>query len=255
MTANFNDKKKTFIMQLHVAKDADSLSQELAEWITADIGKVLRTKDRYTLVLSGGSTPKNLYELLASPVYSDRINWKKIHIFFGDERYVPFEDERNNGKMAYDTLLHHVPVPEDQIHYMNTSVKPDQSAREYDKTLQQYFAGRSASFDLVLLGMGDDGHTLSLFPGTEVVHEKNVWVKAFYVAKLDMFRITLTAPIVNRAKAVIFLATGEKKAATLKAVIEGQYKPDTYPAQVIKPVDGELLWFTDQTASKLLDVK
>lgn len=242
-------------MKFHIAQDAGKLSHDLAEWIIADIQKTLQTKQRYTLVLSGGSTPKRLYELLAKPPYSVQIDWSRIHIFFGDERYVPFEDDRNNGKMAYETLLKYVPVPQDQIHYMHTSLPPEQSAQEYEKILHDYFGTSSHTFDLVLLGMGDDGHTLSLFPGTKIVREKKDWVQAYFVDKLDMFRITLTAPVVNRSRHVVFLATGENKAETLKQVVEGDYNPDRYPSQVIEPADGGLTWFIDKPAAGALENK
>lgn len=240
-------------MNLHISSNKDSLSQELATWIMEDIQKVLKEKELYTFVLSGGSTPKELYKLLAAPPYRENIDWGKIHFFFGDERYVPFEDERNNGNMANDTLLKHIPVPQEQIHYMNTAVSPEQSAKDYEKMLHGYFNGHSYTFDLVLLGMGDDGHTLSLFPGTEVINEQRNWVKSYFVEKLDMDRITLTPPVVNRASSIIFLASGEKKSAILKKVIEGKFMPDVYPSQIIKPLDGNLTWFVDESAASELE--
>lgn len=242
-------------MHLHISQNTDSLSHELAEWMIVDIKNTLNKQDRYSLVLSGGSTPKKLYELLASDTYRHQINWEKIHVFWGDERYVPFDDERNNGKMAYETLLKHVPIPKAQTYYMQTNIPPEVSAKEYEKTLHLYFDQLPTTFDLVLLGMGDDGHTLSLFPGTPVVHEEKAWVAAPYVEKQEMYRITLTAPVVNQSAAVVFLASGEKKAPTLKEVIEGNYNPDLYPSQVIKPRKGNLHWFIDEAAALQLDHK
>ena len=239
-------------MNFHISQNIDSLSQDIAEWLIGNIQKTIRERDHYTLALSGGSTPKELYTLLARAPYRDQIDWKKMHIFFGDERYVPFDDERNNGKMAYKTLLCHVPIPEKQIHYFNTSFSPEQSAGEYSKMLHRYFDNQPHTFDLVLLGMGDDGHTLSLFPGTAVIHEDKKWVKAYFVEKLNMYRITLTVPVVVRSSAVAFLAVGEKKAATLKEVIEGSYSPDKYPSQIIKPMNGNLHWFIDKAAASRL---
>lgn len=239
-------------MQVHISQNIDSLSHDIAEWLIADIQKALSKGDRYTISLSGGNTPKELYTLLAKPPYRDQIEWGKIHIFFGDERYVPFNDDRNNGKMAYETLLRHVPIPENQIHYFNTTFPPEQSAREYNKILHTYFDGKQNTFDLVLLGMGDDGHTLSLFPGTAVIYENKKWVKAYFVEKLNMYRITLTVPVVIRSSSIAFLAVGEKKAATLKQVIEGDYDPDKYPSQIIKPLNDNLNWFIDKAASSLL---
>ncbi|HEX5555004.1 MAG TPA: 6-phosphogluconolactonase [Chitinophagaceae bacterium] len=241
-------------MHFHISQDVDSLSQALAEWITGDIKKALATQDTYTLVLSGGSTPKELYTLLAADPYRDGIDWGKIHVFWGDERYVPFGDERNNGKMAYDALLKKVPIPPGQIHYMDTGVPPEQSASQYEKILHRYFDSRQETFDLVLLGMGDDGHTLSLFPGTPVIHEQKAWVKAPYVEKQHMHRITLTAPVVNKASTVVFLVAGGKKADTLKQVTQGPPRPDLYPSQVIRPANGNLHWFIDEAAASLLAV-
>jgi 6-phosphogluconolactonase len=242
-------------MVLHIQKDPSAVSHELAEWITAYIESVLSKKDRFTWVLTGGSSPKALYDLLASPPYSSRIAWEKLHFFWGDERAVPFDDDRNNAKMTYEHLLNKVPVTASQVHVMRTDIDPDKAATEYEQVLRTYFAGEGQSFDLVLSGMGDDGHTLSLFPGTAVVHEKKAWVSAFYLAPQQMFRITLTAPIVNRAAQVAFLAFGAAKAHALYEVLEGKYNPDLYPSQVIQPSSGELHWFTDNDGAALLENK
>lgn len=238
--------------QLHIAKDATTLSLELAEWLNKYIQEVLAKKDRFTFVLSGGSTPKQLYTLLAQTPYSESIPWEKLHFFWGDERAVPYEDSRNNAKMAYDELLHKVGVKAENIHVMRTDIGPAESASAYQKILKQYFDGEETTFDFVLLGMGDDGHTLSLFPGTPVVHEQNAWATSFFLTAQDMYRITLTAPVVNQAACVAFLAVGAGKAETLKHVLEGAFEPDIYPSQVIKPVKGTLHWFIDEAAAGLL---
>ncbi|HZE82852.1 MAG TPA: 6-phosphogluconolactonase [Puia sp.] len=243
-------------MQLHVYKDAEELSHEVAGWIAGCTADTLKGKDRFSIALSGGSTPQRLHKILAASPYREQIDWSKLHIFWGDERAVPFEDSRNNAKMAYDTLLNFVPVPPSQIHVMRTDIGPEQSALEYEKILHEYFPldGRGkgpgqTSFDLVLLGMGDDGHTLSLFPGTEVVHEEKAWTKAFFLKEQDMYRITLTKTIVNRAARVAFLTTGAGKAHALREVLQGAYNPDLYPSQEIRPADGELHWFVDKAAA------
>ncbi|MBE9464348.1 6-phosphogluconolactonase [Dyadobacter subterraneus] len=235
--------------QLHIAKDSVQLSTDLAEWISNYIKEVSTKKDRFTFVLSGGSTPKLLYTLLSAKPYNESIPWEKIHFFWGDERAVPFEDSRNNAKMAYDELLDKVGVKAENIHVMRTDIGAEESAAEYEKILKQYFEGEETTFDFVLLGMGDDGHTLSLFPGTSVIHEKDAWVTSFFLPAQDMYRITLTAPVVNHSAAVVFLAVGNGKAETLKHVLEGDFKPDTYPSQVIKPTNGELHWFIDEAAA------
>ncbi|HLZ87051.1 MAG TPA: 6-phosphogluconolactonase [Puia sp.] len=235
-------------MELHVFKDSEALSNAAAKFIADSITTTLKTKPRYTIALSGGSTPKRLHQILAQSPYKEQIDWTKLHVFWGDERAVPFEDSRNNAKMAYDTLLDFVPVPASQIHVMRTDIGPEQSAAEYEKILHQYFDGAATSFDLVLLGMGDDGHTLSLFPGTPVIHEEKLWATAFFLKAQDMYRITLTKTIVNRSACVAFLTAGTAKANALKEVLKGAYNPDLYPSQVIKPV-GELHWFVDEAAA------
>lgn len=239
-------------MEIHVAKDAGQLSRELADWIGSYIGEVLTKQDRFTFVLSGGSTPKQLYALLAESPYKESIAWDRVHFFWGDERAVPFEDSRNNARMCYEELLNKVPVLAKNIHVMRTDVTPEESSEEYEKTMKTYFQGSETTFDLVLLGMGDDGHTLSLFPGTEVIHEKEKWVTSFFLPAQDMYRITLTAPVVNHSAAVVFLAAGGGKAETLKHVLEGEKNLDLYPSQIIDPSKGQLLWFVDEAAAALL---
>jgi 6-phosphogluconolactonase len=245
-------------MELHVYADANQLSQAAAQWITDLISTTLKKRDRFTIALSGGSTPKALHRLLAAPPYKNQIDWSKMHIFWGDERAVPFEDDRNNAKMAYETLLNFVTVPASQIHVMRTDIGPDESAAEYEKVLHQYFdstPGASSlpnSFDLVLLGMGDDGHTLSLFPGMPIVHEEKAWAKAFWLPAQDMYRITLTKTIVNKAAHIAFMTTGPGKAHALKEVLKGAYNPDLYPSQEIKPAGGDLHWFVDEAAAAQL---
>jgi 6-phosphogluconolactonase len=239
-------------MELHLFNNADDLSAGAAQWIAGCIADTLKTQDRFTIVLSGGSTPKKLHTLLAAAPYKEQIDWSKLHVFWGDERAVPFDDVRNNARMAFDTLLDLVPIPRNQVHIMRTDLEPEAAAAEYERILRRYFEEDGASFDLVLLGMGDDGHTLSLFPGTQAVHEENKWVMAYYLKAQAMFRITLTAPIVNRSRKIAFLVAGAGKANALKQVMEGDYRPDTYPSQVIDPADGEVHWFLDKAAGELL---
>lgn len=244
-------------MQLHITKNIEELSSSAAVWITDYINKTLQKKERFTIALSGGSTPEKLHHLLAAAPLKDKIDWSKLHFFWGDERFVPFDDKRNNAKMAFDTLLDLVPVNKKQIHIMQTeNIEPEASAKAYEKILHQYFDGEETSFDLVLLGMGDDGHTLSLFPGqTEVIHEEKNWCAYLWLQQQDMYRITLTHGIVNKAACILFLVSGSKKANALQHILEGAYKPDVYPSQIIKPESGELHWFTDEDAAALLKHK
>lgn len=243
-------------MELHIYKNSDELSKAFAAWMADYITAVLSKQDRFTIALSGGSTPQKLHKLLAAAPYKEKIDWGKLHVFWGDERFVPFEDDRNNAKMAFDTLLDHVPVPKEQIHVMRTDIQPELSADEYEKILQRYFPATvppGNTFDLVLLGMGDDGHTLSLFPGTHAMHVENKLAISLFLKQQDMYRITLTAPVVNQSACVVFLVAGAGKAAALKEVIEGDYRPEVYPAQVIKPLNDQLHWFIDEAAAANLE--
>jgi len=235
-------------MQLHKYKDSEASSQAAARWIAQHISETLQKQDRYTIALSGGSTPKRVHEILAGAPYREQIDWSKLHVFWGDERAVPFDDPRNNAKMGFDTLLDLVPVPRNQIHVMRTDIPPEESAAEYEKLLHKYFDGKPFSFDLVMLGMGDNAHTLSLFPGYPIVHEEKAWVDSFFLKEQEMYRITLTKTITNQSAVVAFLVFGAAKAPALKAVLEGPYDPDKYPSQVIKPI-GELHWFVDEAAA------
>lgn len=239
-------------MELHIEKDTKALSASLAEWINDYIQQVLAKQDRFTFVLSGGSTPKALYALLAESPYKESIPWEKLHFFWGDERAVPFEDSRSNAKMCYDELLDKVPVKAENIHIMRTDIAPEESAAEYEKIVKTYFEGSETTFDFVLLGMGDDGHTLSLFPGTEVIHEQTALATSFFLKAQDMYRITLTAPVVNDAACVAFLAAGAGKAEVLKQVLKGEKNVDLYPSQIIQPAKGQLHWFVDEAAAALL---
>ena len=247
-------------MRLHIFKTPDEFNHAVADWMVDCIAETLKKQGYFTLVLSGGNTPKSIYQLLSATPYREKIIWGKIHVFWGDERDVPFNDSRNNAKMAYETLLNHVPIPASQVHVMQTeNISPKKSAAGYEKILHEYFpptAGSSQliTFDLVLLGMGDDGHVLSLFPGTTVVHEEQAWATSFFLESQDMYRITLTKTVVNKSGNIAFLTTGANKAHALKEVLQGHYNPDLYPSQEIKPENGELHWFVDEAAAAQLTV-
>ncbi len=236
-----------------VFETANDLALAVANWMVDCIASTLEKQDRFTLVLSGGSTPEKLYRLLASDSFRSRIAWEKVHIFWGDERAVPFTDSRNNAAMAFETLLNHVPVKKEHVHLMDTALEPNAAAEAYEKILRDYFNEADKTFDLVLLGMGDDGHTLSLFPGQDNIHEHNKWVMAFFLDAQSMYRITLTAPVVNGAARVAFLVTGSGKAVSLFEVLYGQHDPDRYPAQLIQPYREKPLWFIDHAAAAELE--
>jgi 6-phosphogluconolactonase len=238
-------------MELKIFADTSTLATAVADEIVELIAATLQIRDRFTFVLSGGSTPKKLYELLASDAYRDRVDWKSVHFFWGDERHVPFTDDRNNAKMAFSTLLDHLPVVHSQIHVMRTDLPADESSLLYEELLRDYFGTEPVhSFDLVLLGMGPDGHTLSLFPHFPIVREQHKWVDSFFLTQQDMFRVTLTAPITNLSRNIFFLVAGADKAHALKQVLEGEPQADEYPSQLIRPTEGRLVWFVDGEAAR-----
>ncbi len=237
---------------IQVFDDTLALSKAAVELFIQAARKAVQERGRFTVALTGGSSPLHLYQLLAQSPNREQVPWSQTHVFWGDERWVPFTDERSNAKMAYENLLDHVPIPKDQIYPMWGEQQPEAFADHYEEQLREFFDEEGAGFDLVLLGMGDDGHAASLFPGTEVLHEKWRWVVAYYLAPQEMYRITLTAPFINRARKIIFLTFGEKKAAALHAVLEGDYKPEKYPSQLIKPQQGELVWLVGKGAASRL---
>jgi len=211
--------------------------------------KEIAGKGKFTVVLTGGSSPAGIYKLLASDAYKEKIDWTKVYIFWGDERWVPLNDDLSNAKMSYATLLSHVPVPQENIFEMyKDGVSPEEYAVTYEQIIRKIL-GEEGQFDLILLGMGDDGHTASLFPGEAVLEEQTKWVDAYYLAPQKMHRITLTAPLINKAKKIIVVAFGEKKINALKEVTTGAYNPALYPMQLIKPVAGDLLFLVDKVAA------
>jgi len=223
---------------------------------------------RFTVALSGGSTPRAMLALLAAEPFLDTVPWSSIYFFWGDERCVPPDHPESNYRMAHETLLAKVPVPRQNI-FRIPAEQPDHAhvAEEYSMTLRHFFltgpgAVRSATaplpsfprLDLVMLGMGPDGHTASLFPGTAALSAQNQIAVSNYVEKFKAHRITLTAATINNARNVTFVAAGEDKAAALKEVMEGNYQPDVYPSQLICPANGSLLWLVDQAAAGRLMV-
>ena len=237
-------------MEIVVRENIDELSKELADWFADYVVEVLKKKSGFSFCLSGGSTPKKFYQLLASQNFQKKIDWKKIHFFWGDERAVPFTDDRNNARMAFENLLSKLPVKKEQIHIIPTDKEPEPAAAAYQKLLKKQFAKSKHSFDFVLLGLGDNAHTLSLFPGYNVVQEKEKWVSSFFLEEQNMYRITLTAPVINKAAAVAFLVAGADKADAVKHILKGASNSSLYPAQVIHPVQGRLFWWMDKTAAE-----
>jgi 6-phosphogluconolactonase len=235
------------IPQIKVLPDANAIAIQAAERIVAASKNAIELFDEFSLVLSGGSTPKMLYELLASDEYRERIEWDKVRIFFGDERCVPPDHAESNYRMARIALLSEVPIPGDHIYRMRGEIEPEAAAIEYGKLLKEKFA--DAGPDLILLGMGDDGHTASLFPHTTALKETKHRCVSNYVDKLGAWRITLTAPFINRASEVMVLVSGASKASTLTQVLEGARDPERLPIQLIEPASGKMTWLLDVAAA------
>ncbi|MFB9079176.1 6-phosphogluconolactonase [Flavobacterium procerum] len=228
----------------------EELNENAAGTFISSALKAINEKGSFTVVLTGGSSPEGLYKLLASETYKSKIDWNKVYVFWGDERWVPLDNDLSNAKMSSKTLLSHVPIPDENVFPMyKDGVTAVEYAVEYEQSIRTIL-GDEGKFDLILLGMGDDGHTASLFPGEAVLNEKTKWVDAYWLAPQNMYRITLTAPLINKAAKIIVIAFGEKKAPALKEVTEGEYNPEKYPMQLIKPETGELFFFVDKEATK-----
>jgi len=227
-----------------------------AERFVGRTSAAIDASGRFVVALAGGSTPKALYELLTTPRYAPRIDWSRVHVFWGDERCVPPDDPASNYGMAREALLDHVPVLGSNVHRIRGEDPPSAAATGYEEELRRMFStpagapleAPGACFDLVLLGMGDNGHTASLFPGLTAVRERERWVAGEYVPEVSMWRVTLTPPVINAAADAVFLVSGAGKAAMLQRVLEGPRQPDALPAQAIAPRAGAA-WLVDVAAA------
>jgi len=245
------------LTEIQVVKDLAEISRTAAEMIIHQATAMETCGAPFTLALSGGSTPRMLHERLShEPAVTRRVPWNNLHFFWGDERHVPPEDPQSNFRMARETLFASAPVPAPNIHRVPAE-EPDAvvAAEKYERELRSFFnlkPGQWPRFDCVLLGIGADGHTASLFPATKALKETRRLVAANWVEKFQCHRITMTVPVLNQAAQVIFLVSGRQKAEILKAILEGDYRPDLLPAQLIRPVDGKLLWLVDEAAAGCL---
>lgn len=244
--------------EVQILVDADEIALVAADEFVRHALEAVRMRGLFTVALSGGSTPKALYSLLASEADSflARVPWDKIHFFWGDERHVPPDHSDSNYRMVYEAMLSKVPVPLENVHRIKAE-NPDagKAAGDYERVLYEFFQSVTVQLprlDLVLLGMGMDGHTASLFPGTNAILEQKHSVVANWVQKFDTYRITLTPLVLNNAACVVFLVTGEDKAETLRLVLQGKYQPERFPAQLIRPTNGRFLWLVDQAAARML---
>lgn len=232
--------------------DSKMLAIEAASHIVQCAQESISNHGFFSLVLAGGSTPRATYEVLATVQFVQRIEWEKVHIFWGDERCVASNHEDSNYRMAFDIMLKHLPIPVKQIYRMKGEIEPKEAAKEYENWMQSFFAGRAPRFDLILLGLGYDGHTASLFPGTRAVSETRRLVLDNYVRKLSTWRLTMTPQLINQAANVNFLVSGKGKAEILRRVLAGRYAPEEFPAQIIRPENGQMRWLLDADAAALL---
>jgi 6-phosphogluconolactonase len=236
-------------VSLRVFEDKEDLARAAAEDFVRRAEATVQETGRFTVALAGGSTPKAAYELLARE-YGEYPFWRATHLFFGDERPVASDHADSNYRMAQEALLDHVPAG--SVHRMRGELPPERAAEAYEAELREFFGGEPV-FDLVLLGIGEDGHTASLFPGTAALEVRDRLVAANPVPKLETTRITLTVPVLNAARAVVFLVSGAGKAGALRAFLEGEPDPAEYPASLVRPAGGEPVWMVDQEAASLLE--
>lgn len=239
--------------EIRIFKSMEDLSRDAAQIFVRQASDAIGSRGRFLVALNGGSTPKRLFQLLAT-YFRDKVDWTRVHIFWGDERLVPADDAESSYGQARDLFLRHVPIPEANVHPMAGELEPDKAANDYTLKLKE-FAPAPLSwprFDLVYLGMGEDGHTASLFPGSPLdVTEPVVPVVAHYQDR-PANRITLTPLAFNTARLILFMATGEKKANTLAEVLSDRYQPELYPAQRIEPKEGKVIWLVDEDAASKL---
>jgi len=240
---------------LKIFPNIEELNNFAAQKFVEIANGAIEKRGQFKVALAGGSTPKSLYRLLSSENFRDKIDWTKVYFFFGDERNVLPDDEESNFKMANENLFKPLKTKGANIFRWQSELEDaEKIVADYAEKINGFFKSRQnpPRFDLILLGMGADGHTASLFPFTEALSETDKIAVANYVEKLQTTRLTLTFPVINNAKNVIFLVAGEEKAETLKAVLEGEFEPQKLPSQNVRPKDGNLFWLIDKNVAKLL---
>jgi 6-phosphogluconolactonase len=233
---------------VEVFPNKEALAQAAAELFVTRFSEGIAESGRFSVVLSGGTTPRHIYECLAEDPFRSRVDWRRVNIFWGDERCVPLSDIRSNFKMAKEALLSKIDVPGDQIHPIQCASDSDKSAMAYESVLTNYFRKSSPYFDLTFIGLGKDGHTASLFPESPALNEKERWVAVVRKESEDFERITMTLPLLNRTRVAVFLVEGEEKADILKKVLSASDTSSSIPARLIQPVDGRLIWLVDRSA-------
>ncbi len=240
---------------IRVFNDLYGLSVAAAEMFIELAHQAIHAHGSFSVALSGGNTPRHMYHLLAAHPFREHIPWRSVQVFWGDERCVPANDPRSNAHIAHQLLLDLVPIPPENIHPVQVDLSPAQAALQYEAELRNFYANRSPIFDLILLGMGANAHTASLFPHTPVLLEKKRWVADIYLPEQDLYRVTFTVPLINLAKEVVFLVDGADKAHTLQNVLEGPHHPQEYPAQLIRPNGVHPTWLVDKAAALKLSTE
>lgn len=226
-----------------------ALVQNVADYIASVAQSSIADHGSFNIGLSGGNTPRPALELLASHT---GINWSRVNVFWGDERCVPPDHPASNYRLARELLLDFVPIPAGQIFRIRGELDPAEAAADYQAILHAHFGNIQPRFDLMFQGIGDDGHTASLYPETPALHDRQNWVVANYVEKLSAWRVTLTPQAINAASHIMFMVSGQHKAQAVREVLQGDFHPDQCPAQLIQPDDGELIWMLDAAAAALL---
>ena len=234
-------------------EDREALARAVAALFVEQARINVHVRGRFSVLLAGGETPRRAYQLLAQEPYLGRIQWRDVHFFWGDERCVPSDDPRSNQLMVRTALLDHLPVCPEQIHPIACNESPQLSADLYEAELRVYFDDAPLTFDLAMLGLGEDGHIASLLPGSEALADHRRWTAVTRRAGEDFSRVTLTAPLLNQAALVLFMVTGSAKARVLKAIMGGGDDQPMLPAQLVRPLSGDLRWFVDREAAYMLN--
>lgn len=236
-------------MAIRIYKTIHELLGALAGYFITTAKSAISLRGEFNVVLSGGNSPKPFYCMLASPDFNYQVNWNKINFFFVDERYVPPDDPRNNSRLAKENLFNPLTISNSKIFSINTSLSPDEAAHEYAKRIAIHFKGHKARFDLVLLGLGENAHTASLFPYTSVLADQSASIKTVFLKQQDEYRITMTAPMINQSHNIAFLVYGQSKAEAVHHVLKDEQDVEKYPAQLIHSDEAVLHWYLDKTAA------
>lgn len=240
-------------MDLEIYKDEDDLISALAKVICDASEEAIAARGQFNFVLSGGNSPRKLYELLASKAYKKKIDWGKTYFFFGDERFVPKNDSQRNSLMAKKVLFDPLRIDASHIFNVDTTDSPEEAAQNYAETISAHFPKRRIEFDFILLGLGDNAHTASLFPNTSVLNDTQATIKSVFVKEVDMYRITMTAPLINQSNHIVFLVFGKDKADAVFHVLEDKSgSPTQFPARLIHSDERKVQWFLDTAAASRL---